>query len=648
MKLLGNERRFALGRGRESILRSSLTQAIALLVAAILAMVALSGLPATAHASTAQQLGQADDVSLMAARIDTVKLTGEEPVAGKVCGAALTSAEPWVYNVSGVDWYDETAGRYLDPSDTFIAGHKYTMQAYVDAQPGYAFLLDGNNLNAPLVNGTFNGKSTKTYKITGYDPNETIMLVRSFEVAKAKITSVKVLNVDEPVAGAAPDYEATVGDPSLYWLAPYGYAMSGMWWMDSEGAVLSSNDTFKAGETYQLEVKLVPAMNGSDPQAMFNTPITATVNGKSVLAVNIWANEDEVYLFVDYTAKDTTPKAVSAVEVSGIDLPVAGKTPDYTASVGNPELYALAPYGYEKSGLWWYDSKGATVAANEKFRAGETYQLEIKLESKVVENVPKCTFVKPMTAKVNGQSVPAVSISANDHNVYLFLEYKCEGNGEGAFTDLWQSFPDVVGEVNKVGGPDKVWYVADGWLDYVVANGLMGGYTSNGYFGPRDKITRGQVATILYRAEVAEDPLLYYVYGSTTEPAAYATSSTFKDVAGKKYYTAAVNWAKEAGIMTGDASTNYQTVRPNDPVTRQELVTMLCRYATSKHVNTITDQSIAGYSDAGKVANWAKPSVAWAVERGIMGSTAKLNPTGNATRAEAAKMFTVVMRDVIE
>ena len=65
---------------------------------------------------------------------------------------------------------------------------------------------------------------------------------------------------------------------------------------------------------------------------------------------------------------------------------------------------------------------------------------------------------------------------------------------------IWRSFPDVSQEVIKAGGPDKIWYTADGWLDYVVEANLMGGYASNGWFGPYDNITRGRVATILATA----------------------------------------------------------------------------------------------------------------------------------------------------
>lgn len=99
--------------------------------------------------------------------------------------------------------------------------------------------------------------------------------------------------------------------------------------------------------------------------------------------------------------------------------------------------------------------------------------------------------------------------------------------------------------------------------------------------------------------------------------------------------------------MTGDGSTNYTTVRPDDPISRQELCAMLSRYAASCGEDVASDREISSYPDAAKVSDRAKGSVSWAVENGIVGGSAKLSPADGATRAEAAKMFTVTLRDVI-
>ena len=222
-------------------------------------------------------------------------------------------------------------------------------------------------------------------------------------------------------------------------------------------------------------------------------------------------------------------------------------------------------------------------------------------------------------------------------------------------SDLWKSFPDVKAEVEKAGGPEKVWYVADGWLDYVVNAGLMSGYAANAWFGPYDNITRGQVAVILFRAECVKDPSLIARYGSTTDPAAYAAECAFGDMRASDYYTAAVNWAKDAGILTGDSGTNFTTVRPNDPVARQELCLMLARYANGgaapeTQLDPAKAQGILGME---AIAPWARDGVYWAVNNGVIGGvdnhdgTFSMNPAGTTWRSAAAKMFTVVMRDIL-
>ena len=257
--------------------------------------------------------------------------------------------------------------------------------------------------------------------------------------------------------------------------------------------------------------------------------------------------------------------------------------------------------------------------------------------------------------QVSTRAAYTFTASANRTLVAVFEAVAPEPEPDPQPSDLWKGFPDVKREVERSGGVSKVWYVSDGWLDYVVNAGLMSGYASTGYFGPYDNITRGQVAVILYRAECAKDPSLIEKYGSTTDPAKYAWMAAFRDEETSVYYTAAINWAKDAGIMTGDAGTNYTTVRPNDPVARQELCLMLARYANGGVVPSVElDPAKAeGILGMDKIASWARDGVYWAVNNGVIGGvnngdgTFSMDPTGKTWRSAAAKMFTVVMRDIL-
>lgn len=202
--------------------------------------------------------------------------------------------------------------------------------------------------------------------------------------------------------------------------------------------------------------------------------------------------------------------------------------------------------------------------------------------------------------------------------------------------------------------PDLVagsWY--DAYVDYVESHGIMSGYSGGymaGRFGPEDRITRAQAATILYRCA---NP------GSvdTTDPSHYATSTLFSDMpSGPVYYAAAVDWCYEAGIITGyrdgsGASTGL--FGPDDYVTREQLAAMIERYAEWAGVDTSADTGfVSSAPDGSSVSGFAVESVAWCMREGIMtgvqtGGASWLEPQNAAKRAQMAKMVTVLLRDVI-
>lgn len=197
--------------------------------------------------------------------------------------------------------------------------------------------------------------------------------------------------------------------------------------------------------------------------------------------------------------------------------------------------------------------------------------------------------------------------------------------------------------------PDH-WVVVEGWLKKAVEQELMGGYKNDkgvltGKFGPDDGMTRGQFITILYRDAHEDD-------SATLEEGKYEKNLTdFTDNEDKKYYTAAINWAAEQEIVTGDKDESgapLNTVRPNDPISRQEIATMLFRYNGDE--DATTTQSYKDAPDADDVADWAAKGVAWCYDNQIMTGnkeTHELSPYNQATRAETAKMA-VVATDIVK
>ena len=165
------------------------------------------------------------------------------------------------------------------------------------------------------------------------------------------------------------------------------------------------------------------------------------------------------------------------------------------------------------------------------------------------------------------------------------------------------------------------------------ANGWMNGYADGVLFGAHDQITRGQVACVLFNMAGAD---MNETDGSFNEVFGW---KSFDDVDGKAYYGEAIAWAKQAGVVNGYGD---GTFAPDAPVTREELACMLANYA--KKVDQVNvsiedaDKVLSSMSDGSAVSDWAKGSVAWAVENGIMGNAGFVNAFNDITRAETAAM----------
>ncbi len=158
-------------------------------------------------------------------------------------------------------------------------------------------------------------------------------------------------------------------------------------------------------------------------------------------------------------------------------------------------------------------------------------------------------------------------------------------------------------------------------VDYVTGKGMMNG-TADNTFSPKANTTRGMVVTVLYRLE--------------NQPSTSAAS--FTDVASGAYYANAVAWANANGIVSGYGSGKFG---PNDKVTREQLAAILYRYAQYKKYDVSGANSLDGYTDVQSVSSYAVPALQWANAAGVVTgkSGSKLDPKGNATRAEVAAML---------
>lgn len=190
-----------------------------------------------------------------------------------------------------------------------------------------------------------------------------------------------------------------------------------------------------------------------------------------------------------------------------------------------------------------------------------------------------------------------------DGKVTIAATFGCDGGDNcpsKAFTDLG----------------DKQWY--HDFIDYAVENGLLEG-TSPTTMEPNATLIRAQLAQILYNIE---------------DKPAVTGEMIFEDVPASEWFYSPILWANQNDIINGTSPTTFE---PLEDISRQDLALMLYRYAGKPKVTGDLD----GFTDADQVGDWADEAMAWAVAEGIVqGDTpTTLNPTGTATRAEAAAML---------
>lgn len=172
--------------------------------------------------------------------------------------------------------------------------------------------------------------------------------------------------------------------------------------------------------------------------------------------------------------------------------------------------------------------------------------------------------------------------------------------------------------------PESAWYYEA--VQYTSAHGLFQGMTET-KFGPNLTMTRGMLVTVLYRME--------------GEPAVEGQTHPFTDVDASRYYGDAITWAANSGVVNGMTDTRFA---PEAAVTREQMVTILYRYAKLKDADVTAKGDLESFPDHDQVKPYARDAFSWAVGAGIIqgdsnGSVATLSPRNSATRAQVAAVL---------
>ena len=183
-----------------------------------------------------------------------------------------------------------------------------------------------------------------------------------------------------------------------------------------------------------------------------------------------------------------------------------------------------------------------------------------------------------------------------------------------------QTEPEQPSEMPFVDVVKDAWYYPA--VEYVYNNELMNGTNGGLTFEPNVNLNRAMMAAVLYNMEGGP---------------ACDKSGLFSDVADGMWYTDAVNWAASNNIVSGMPDGTYA---PNQALTREQMASILYRYAEYKGIKTDARADLGKFTDGNTTSAWATDVVQWAVaEKLINGVGTELQPKGTASRAQVATVL---------
>ena len=278
--------------------------------------------------------------------------------------------------------------------------------------------------------------------------------------------------------------------------------------------------------------------------------------------------------------------------------------------------------GATVSGCTFSGNNGSSpVIIGEPGKGNKTpVNVSIQSDVKYTSNVAAASNFT-VTFNSNGGTEYATQLVAADSEItlptpsksgYIFLGWRCGENtysagatvkvtADMAFTAVWANMPDVTPDEPEAlpftDVSEGAWYY--GAVCYVWENGIMEGVETD-KFAPNSPLTRAMVWAILARLDGVE-------------------------VSGDNWMTTAQEWAVRSGVSDGE--------NPTGNITREQLVTMLWRYAGGP----VVDYALAA-PDADQISDWALEAMRWAASEGIIegDDLGNLNPAANSTRAHAA------------
>lgn len=388
--------------------------------------------------------------------------------------------------------------------------------------------------------------------------------------------------------------------------------------VDNLGGML----TVRAVGSGKCDIIVSTADKSTKVKVLVPVPATDISLDRSELAMHADEKETLVATVLPENATDevvwTTSDAKVATVADGVVTAVGGGTATVTAQAGS------------------YSAQCEVTVTDHEFEVSEREQSCTEAGA-TLHTCTVCGYVKEET---NGtalghdwdEGTVVTEATETENGAMLYTCHRCQAtrtkvipatapcNGadcpSAAFTDV----PTA-----------KNW--AHAGIDFALEQKIFNGITAT-TFQPATALNRGMLVTVLWRIDGKPEP---------------EGTNHFPDVKSGKYYTKAVTWANENGIVTGITPEKFA---PEDPITREQIATILFRYATYKDYDVYSRADLSAFPDAGKVSKYAKQALAWANVEGLVTGTkvsgvTVLDPKGKTTRAQAATLLMRFIYNVV-
>lgn len=466
---------------------------------------------------------------------------------------------------------------------------------------------------------------TPMYRVVATTKNVAESTTTEIKLAGNGVTDANAIQIGEPQKLNVPDQEYIIklALPSN---------------LDTAGGKLSIKHTKENG-SIEYYTGIV-STEGEAPNT--KTYVTFTTNGFSpfVISAPVASIGDDVYpslqAAVDAVQNGQTIKlekdcAETATVSRAVNFTLNKNSKDFTGAINAGSKYNLTKANGEGTAIIYtvtYVGGGSSSSGTPT----TTYAVNVNAATNGTVAADKKTASKGTTVTVTaspskGYVVDAVKVVDKDGKDVAVTEK----DGKYVFT-MPASAVTVTGSF-KAETPAPValpftdvksgnWFYDA--VKYAYAQGLMTG-TSATTFAPNGTMNRAMIVTVLYRLEKSP---------------AVTGASKFTDVPAGQWYSDAVAWAAANKIVNGYDETTFG---PMNAVTREQMAAILFRYEQVKGLENVTlEENLNRFPDQNKISAYAIPALQWAVGQKIINGNADgtLDPTGTATRAQVAQIFT--------